>query len=147
MPRFISVAKAATLARVSAKEIRQKIDSSQLSTTRGQIHVDDLIECFPNVLIEEADMLSYVTKIKEESFEAGARKQHGEVSLESLKEQNLKLIVSLEYYRERAQKFEELVLYLREYLEGLQEKLGKSQRILGLIRWIDHKLDEIRRNE
>lgn len=147
MPRFISIAKAASLANVPAKEVQQRIDSKQLTTTRGQIHIDDLIDCFPGVLIEEADMLSFVTKIKEESFEAGARKQHGEISLKSLKDENLKLKINLEYYRERSEKFEELVLYLQEYLEGLQEKLGESQRIKGLIKWIEKRISEIRRND
>ena len=43
--------------------------------------------------------------------------------------------------------FEEMVLYLRDNLEELQQKIGSSQRIEGLINWMDQRLDEIRRND
>ncbi len=74
MPRFVSIAKAALLASVPAKEIQNKIDTNQLAVTRGQIHIDDLIECYPAIRADETDMLSLVAKIKEESFAAGCSK-------------------------------------------------------------------------
>jgi len=147
MPRFVSITKAAFLASVSAKEIQKKIDNQQLTTTRGQIHIDDLIDCYPEVRIEEADMLSLVAKIKAESFATAAAKQHGEMTFESLKHELSKLKANAEYYHERSQKFEEMVLYLRDNLEELQQKIGRSQRIEGLINWMDQRLDEIRRND
>ena len=105
MPRFVSITKAAFLARVSAKEIQKKIDNQQLTTTRGQIHIDDLIDCYPEVRIEEADMLSLVAKIKAELFATAAAKQHGEMTFESLKHELSKLKANAEYYHERSQKF------------------------------------------
>ncbi len=147
MPRFVSITKAALLANVQVKEIQGKINSKILSTTRGQIHLDDLVECYPAVLIEEADMLSLVAKIKEESFAVGAAKQHGEVTYSTLKEELVKQKVNANYYREQSQKFEEIIFQLRENLEVLQQKMGESQRFEGLIHWVDQRLKEIRRND
>ena len=147
MPRFVSITKAASLACVSTKDIKVKIDNKQLVSTRGQIHIDDLIECYPKISIDETDMVSLVAKIKEESFATGAAKQHGEMTLEDMAQEMHKLKASADYYRERSHKFEEIILQLRNNLEELQEKLGKSQRIEGLIHWMDHRLKEIRRND
>lgn len=147
MPRFVSITKAAHLAKVSAKEIQKKIDTQQLDSTRGQIHIDDLVECYPEILVDEADMLSLVAKIKAESFATAAAKQHGEMTFESLKQELNKLKANVDYYHERSQKFEEIILYLRDNLEELQQKMGKSQRIEGLIHWIDQRFKEIRRND
>lgn len=147
MPRFLSITKAAHLANVSAKEIQKKIDTQQLDSTRGQIHIDDLVECYPEIHVDEADMLSLVAKIKAESFATAAAKQHGEMTFESLKQEVNKLKANADYYHERSQKFEEIISYLRDNLEELQQKMGKSQRIEGLIHWIDQRLKEIRRND
>ena len=49
MPRFVSIAKASFLTGVTANEIQNKIDNQQLTSTRGQIHIDDLIECYPKI--------------------------------------------------------------------------------------------------
>ncbi|MGI9227610.1 MAG: hypothetical protein ACR2PU_02345 [Gammaproteobacteria bacterium] len=147
MPRFVSISKAALLASVPAKEIQNKINSKQLTITRGQIHIDDLVECFPEAHVDEADMLSLVAKIKEESFAVGAAKQHGEMSLQDMLQELHKLRASADYYHERSHKFEEIILYLRDNLEDMQIKIGKNQRIEGLIHWMDQRLKEIRRND
>lgn len=147
MPRFLSITKAAHLANVSTKEIQKKIDTQQLDSTRGQIHIDDLIGCYPEINVDEADMLSLVAKIKAESFATAAAKQHGEMTFESLKQELNKLKANADYYHERSQKFEEIIMYLRDNLEELQQKMGKSQRIEGLIHWMDQRLKEIRRND
>lgn len=147
MPHFVSINKAALLAKVQVKEIQGKINSKILSTTRGQIHLDDLVECYPAVLIDEADMLSLVATIKEESFAVGAAKQHSEVTYSTLKEELVKQKINANYYREQSQKFEEIILQLRENLEVLQQKMGESQRFEGLIHWMDQRLKEIRTND
>ena len=73
------------------KKYKRKLINNQLSSTRGKIHVDDFLECYPQAHIEEVDMLSLVEKIKEQSFEDGAAKQHGEVTFASLKQDLKKL--------------------------------------------------------
>ena len=101
----------------------------------------------PEINVDEADMLSLVAKIKAESFATAAAKQHGEMTFESLKQELNKLKANADYYHERSQKFEEIIMYLRDNLEELQQKMGKSQRIEGLIHWMDQRLKEIRRND
>jgi len=147
VPRFISISKAASLAKVQAKEIQEKINNNQLASTRGKIHVDDLLECYPKAHIEEADMLSLVEKIKEQSFERGAAKQHGEVTFASLKQDLRKCKTNLEYYREQSAKYAELILHICENLSDNDDLGSNEQRILRLRQWIDKRLAEINRNE
>ena len=147
MPRFISVSKAASLAKVQAKEIQEKINNKQLAYTRGKIHIDDLIDCYPQVHAEQADMLSLVEKIKEQSFENGAAKQHGEMTFASLKQELLKCKTNAKYYREQSGKYEELILQIRENLSDTEDRGTTEQRIQRLIQWIDKRFNEIQRNE
>lgn len=147
MPRFVSIAKASFLTGVTANEIQNKIDNQQLTSTRGQIHIDDLIECYPKIQIEDTDILSLVAKIKEESFATAVAKQHGEMTFESMQQELRKLKANADYHQERSQKYEEIILYIRDNLEELQHKIGKSQRIEGLINWMEQRLGELRRND
>lgn len=147
MPRFISITKAAQLASVSAKEVQEKIDKNLLATTRGHIHIEDFIDCYPDVRIEETDMLSLVEKIKEESFASGAAKQNPELSYSDLKYELHKNKTNADYYRERSRKYEEMLMHLRNNLEELQQKMGRSQKVQGMIHWMDQRINEIRRNE
>lgn len=147
MPRFISVTKAASLANVQAKEIQEKINNKELASTRGKIHIDDLIDCYPLAHVEQADMLSLVEKIKEQSFESGAAKQHGEVTFASLKQDLKKSKTNVEYYREQSRKYEELILHICENLKDTEDRGTNEQRIRTLQKWIDKRLNEIQRNE
>jgi len=147
VPRFISISKAASLAHVQAKEIQEKINNNQLSSTRGKIHVDDFLECYPQAHIDEIDMLSLVEKIKEQSFEDGAAKQHGEVTFASLKQDLKKSKTNEEYFREQSRKYEELILQICENLNDTKDRRTNEQRIQTLKKWIDKRLSEIQRNE
>lgn len=147
MPQFISITRAAILANVQARDIQEKIDNKQLASTRGKIHTDDLISCYPNANIDEVDMVSLVERIKEQSFEAGAAKQHGEQTLSALKEDLVKYRTNSKYYHEQADKFEDLIAQIKENLVDMQSKDLSEKRIQRLVDWIDKKLGEVRRND
>lgn len=146
MPQFISIARAAILANVKAKEIQEKIDSKQLASTRGKIHTDDLINCFPDANIDEVDMVSLVERIKEESFEAGAAKQHGELTFSALKDDLVKYKTNAKYYHEQAEKFEDLFTQVKDNLIDMQSKELTEKRVQRMIDWLDKRMGEIRRN-
>ncbi len=147
MPQFISITRAAILANVQARDIQEKIDSKQLASTRGKIHTDDLINCYPDANIDEVDMVSLVERIKEQSFEAGAAKQHGEQTLSALKEDLVKYRTNSKYYHEQADKYEDLIAQIKENLLDMQSKELNQKRIQRLLDWIDKKLGEVRRND
>ena len=147
MPRFISVSKAASLAKVQAKEIQEKINNNQLASTRGKIHIDDLVECYPQIHTEQVDMLSLVEKIKEQSFENGAAKQNGEMTFASLKQELQKCKTNAMYYHEQSGKYEELILQICESLSDTEVREATDQRIQRLKQWIDKRFSEIQRNE
>lgn len=108
------------------KKTHGKIDSKISSTTRGQIHLDDLVECYPTLPIDEADILLLVAEIKEELFTVGAVKQHNKVACSTLKEGLVKQNIKVNYHCEQSQKFEKIIYWLRGDLEVLQQKMGKS---------------------
>jgi hypothetical protein len=147
MPRFISISKAALLANVPAKEIQEKINNKQLASTRGKIHIDDLIDCYPQAQIDHADMLTLVEKIKQQSFENGAAKQHGEISFTSLKQDLQKYKINVEYYRDQNRKYEALIHHIQENLSDIDSEEMNKQRVFRLKQWIDKRLSEIQRNE
>jgi len=147
MARFISVSKAASIADVQVKEIQEKINTHKLATTRGKIHIEDLVACYPQVQTEQADMISLVEKIKEQSFESGAAKQHGEVSISSLKKDLQMCKANAEYFREQAEKYEALIHQISENLDDPEERISNEQRDKRLIHWIEKRLAEIQRND
>ena len=147
MPQFISISKAAALANVHAREIQEKINNKQLASTRGKIHLDDLINCYPQAKIDQVDMVSLVEKIKEQSFETGAAKAHGEVSFETLKQEVLKYKTNAKYYHEQANKYEDLIINIQENLVDIQKHNPNDNRAQRLIDWIDKRLQEIHRND
>jgi len=147
MPRFISITKAALLANVQVKDIQEKISNNQLASTRGKIHIDDFIDCYPQAEVEQADMLSLVEKIKEQSFESGAAKQHGELTFSSLKQELQKCKTNAEYYCEQSGKYEELILHICKNLNDAEDKGTSELRIQRLKQWIGKRLAEIQRNE
>ena len=147
VPRFISISKAALLANVPTHEIHDKIEKNVLASTRGKIHIEDLVECFPDIRLEEADMLLFVEKVKEESFAAGAMKEHGIETLSSLRYELKKSKTNEEYYRERANKYEDLILQLNDQLKGLEKKFEDKNRIQRLLNWLEQRLVDIRRND
>ena len=147
MPRFISITKAALIANVQVKDIQDKISKNQLASTRGKIHIDDFIDCYPQAEVEQADMLSLVEKIKEQSFECGAAKQHGELTFAALKQELKNCRTNEKYYRERSGKYEELILHACKTLNDTEGKVINEQRIQRLKQWIEKRLVEIQRNE
>ncbi len=147
MPQFISISKAAALANVLAKEIQEKIDNKQLASTRGKIHLDDLINCYPQAKIDQVDMVSLVEKIKEQSYEAGAAKVHGDVSFAELKQEILKYKANAKYYHEQASKYEDLILHIQENLADIQNRNPDDHRAQRLIDWIEKRMQEIHRND
>ncbi len=69
------------------------------------------------------------------------------MTLEELLQELHKLKASVDYYRERSHKYEEIILQLQDNLEEIQEKFTNSQRFEGLVHWLDQRLKEIRRND
>ena len=97
--------------------------------------------------LDQLDMVALVEKIKEHSFEKGAAKQHGEVSIDTLKRDLQKYKTNANYYREQAAKYEELVTHVQENLMDMQVRSPDDHRPQRLIDWIEKRLNEIQRND
>ena len=140
MGRFVTIAKAAQLIGISTRELQLEIDSGDLPTVRGMIHIDDLADVHPNVNVAEADMVVWVAKIKDESLQHAADKLDHELSKSELHSLLTKLNAELAYQRNKNAVYEALIHEVRYSLKVLQKRSSEPNRIQSIIAWIDQKL-------
>ena len=140
MGRFVTVSKAAALAGVSSRDIQYEIDRGQLPSVRGMVHIDDLTELHPNVAAEEADMVSWVRKIKDSSLQNATEKLDHELTKSELQDMLVKARIEIAYSRKKIEVYEDLLHKLRYSLTVLQKNSSQPNKIQSLISWIDQKL-------
>ena len=139
MGRFVSVHKAAVLAGITARDLQNEIDNGCLPSVRGMVHIDDLTERYPNVCTEDADMVSWVNKIKDSSLQHASEKLTHELTKSELRQLLNKANLELSYQRDKIESYEHLINELRYSLKVLKEKSPEPNRIQSLIAWIDNK--------
>ena len=137
MGRFVTIAKAAQLIGISTRQLQVEIKNGELSTVRGMIHIDDLADVHPNVKVEEADMVAWVAKIKNESLQHAIDKLDHELSKTELRELLLKVNAELAYHRDRHVTYESLIHEIRYSLTVLQKRSTEPNKIQSIIAWID----------
>ncbi len=140
MGRFVSVHKAAALVGIPPRDIQLEIDTGRLPSVRGMVHIDDLTELHPNVCSEDADMISWVNKIKDSSLQHATEKLTHELSKAELRQHLNKANIEVSYQRDKIEAYEQLIHELRYSLQVLKEKSSEPNRIQSLIAWIDKKL-------
>ena len=140
MGRFVTVAKAAQLIGITRRELQVEIDKGELSTVRGMIHIDDLADVHPNVKVEEADMVAWVTKIKNESLQHATEKLDHDLSKSELHQLLIKANTELAYHRDKNTLYESLIHEIRHSLTVLQRRSTEPNKIQSIIDWIDHYL-------
>ncbi len=139
MGRFVTVHKAAALVGITPRDIQCEIDNGRLPSVRGMVHIDDLTEIHPNVRTEEADMVSWVNKIKDSSLKHATEKLTHELSKSELRQLLNKANTELSYQRDKIESYEHLIHELRYSLQVLKEKSSEPNKIQSLIAWIDKK--------
>ena len=140
MGRFVTVSKAAALVGVSAREIQFEIDNGKLPSVRGMVHIDDLTELHPNVAAEEADMVSWVSKIKDSSLQNATEKLDHELTKSELRQMLIRTRTEISYSRDKIEAYEDLLQELKYSLSVLQKNSSQPNKIQSLISWIDQKL-------
>ncbi len=65
MPQLLNLSRAARLAGVTRGELQKKIQKGELTTFEGEIAINDLLRVYPNVELENNEMLDRVAMIKE----------------------------------------------------------------------------------
>ena len=140
MGRFVTVSKAAALVGISSRDIQHEIDRGQLPSVRGMVHIDDLTELHPNVATEEADMVSWVSKIKDSSLRNATEKLDHELTKSELRHMLIKARTEIAYSRDKIEAYEDLLNELRYSLTVLQKTSTQPNKIQSLISWIDQKL-------
>ena len=140
MGRFVTIAKAAHLIGISTRELQLEIDNGELSTVRGMIHIDDLADVHPNIKVEEADMVAWVAKIKNESLQHATDKLDHDLSKSELHKLLVKANTELAYHRDKNASYEALIHEIRYSLTVLQKRSSEPNKIQSIIAWIDQYL-------
>lgn len=139
MGRFLSVHKAAALVGVTPRDLQYEIDNGSLPSVRGMVHIDDLTELHPNVCSEDADMVSWVNKIKDSSLKHATEKLTHDLTKSELRQLLNKANTEISYQRDKIENYEHLIHELRYSLQTLKEKSSEPNKIQSLIAWIDQK--------
>ena len=140
MGRFVTLAKAAQIVGISAKELRSEVESGKLAAVRGMVHIDDLADVHPDANIDAADMVSWVAKIKQVSHQHIEDKQISELTIAELREHIHKTHAELAYQRDRSKKLESLLKEIGFSLQELKQHSPEPNKIQGLIAFIEQKL-------
>ena len=140
MARFVSVSKAAILVGVSSRDIQVEIDNGKLPSVRGMVHIDDLAELHPEVSVEEADMVSWVRKIRDSSLQSATEKLDHELTKRELQKMLARARTEISYSRDKIEAYEHLLNELRYSLTVIQKNSSEPNKIQSLISWIDQKL-------
>ena len=139
MGRFVSVHKAAALVGITPRDLQGEIDNGRLPSVRGMVHIDDLTELHPNVCSEDADMVSWVNKIKDSSLTHASEKLTHQLSKQELKQLLNKANTELSYQRNKIESYEHLIHELRYSLQVLKQSSSEPNKVQSLIAWIDKK--------
>lgn len=140
MGRFVTISKAAHLIGISTRELQIEIEKGELSSVRGMIHVDDLVDAHPDVDIAEVDMVAWVAKIKDDSLQHATEKLEHHLSEAELRELLVKANTELAYHRHKNVNYEAMIHELRYSLVVLQKRSSEPNKIQSLIAWIDKNL-------
>lgn len=140
MTRFVSVSKAAILVGVTSRDIQVEIDNGKLPSVRGMVHIDDLAELHPGVSVDEADMVSWVRKIRDSSLQHATEKLDHQMTKGELQMMLTKARTEIAYSRDKIEAYEHLLNELRYSLTVIQKKSTEPNKIQSLISWIDQKL-------
>ena len=140
MGRFVSVSKAAQLAGISAQEIQAEIENGKLSSVRGMIHIDDLTDVHPNADVDTADMVSWVSKIRQHSFQHIEDKQLSELTTQELRQCLNRANAELAYHRDHNSELESLLRKITYSLDDIKSRSSEPNKIQSLIALIEQKL-------
>ena len=104
------------------------------------VHIDDLAELHPEVSVEEADMVSWVRKIRDSSLQSATEKLDHELTKSELQKMLARARTEISYSRDKIEAYEHLLNELRYSLTVIQKNSSEPNKIQSLISWIDQKL-------
>lgn len=138
---FVTIAKAAQIVGVSAKQIQAEIDRGELSAVRGMIHIDDLADVHPDADMHGIDMVSWVTAIKDNPpTQHTDDKPLRDLTKQELLELLTRTNVEIAYYRDRNSKLDSLLKEICFSLQDLKKKSVEPNKVQSIIALIERKL-------
>ncbi len=142
MARFISVAKAANLIGVSNREMQAIVNQGELPVVKGKIHIDDLIEKYPQVNSADADMLSWVSKIKDAPGQHVSDKPPTELTRDELIVLAARNQKEIAYIKDKCKSYSDMLREIKFSLAELQKESHHPNRVQTIIAWIEKKLSD-----
>ncbi len=142
MARFISVAKAASLIGVSNSAMQTIVSEGELPVVKGKIHIDDLIEKYPHVNSADADMLTWVSKIKDAPGQHVSDKPPSELTRDELIALAARHQKEIAYIKDKCNSYSNTLREIKYSLVELQKESRQPNRVQTMIAWIEKKLSD-----
>jgi len=136
---FVSVAKAASLIGITSRELKAVITKGELKTVKGQIHLDDLAEKYPQVNVEEADMVSWVKTIKKTTNQHVSDKPPSELTRDELIILASRSSKEIAYLKDKLDNSTSLMREIKYSLTELKKDFPAPSRLQTIIDWIESK--------
>ena len=136
---FVTVAKAASLVGITSRELKAAINKGELKTVKGRIHLDDLVEKYPEVNVQDADMVSWVKKIKKTSNQHVSDKPPSELSRDELIILVSRSTKEIAYLKDKLDNSTNLMREIKYSLTELKKDSPIPCRIQTIIDWIESK--------
>ena len=142
MARFISVAKAANLIGVTNSEMQAIVSEGALQVVKGKIHIDDLIEKYPHVNSADANMLTWVSKIKNAPSQHVSDKPPSELTRDELIVLAARQQKEMAYIKDKSKEYADMLREIKYSLVELQKESQHPNRVQTIIAWIEKKLSD-----
>jgi CDP-4-dehydro-6-deoxyglucose reductase, E3 len=143
--RLIDTSRAARLAGVTRGEIERHIASGTLSSFEGKVNMRDLLKIYPEIDDSGRYMFEVVSQIKEDAVGKAIRRRGGEEVQDpaALRREIASLRREAGYYKDRCEKYKQVLTELRPKLIELQKTSEQKSRFGALIAWLTHKTQEV----
>lgn len=140
MIELLDPAKAASLARVSEKEIQAHITSGELQMVRGKIFLADLSALYPHVQPGDSDMQTRTQRTKEDALTKPGLGEEAQWDTDRLVQEIHRLRDEVRHYQIKAEDFKQLILDLDSLLLALKTHDDKNVRIDSAIQWLRSRI-------
>lgn len=142
MARFVTILKAARLIGVSNQEMQAIINQGDLPVVKGKIHIDDLVEKYPQVNSADADIVSWVSKIKDTPSQHVSDKPPSELSRDELVVLAARQQKEIAYIENKCKGYADMLREIKYSLAELQKQSEHPNRVQTIIAWINKKLSD-----
>jgi CDP-4-dehydro-6-deoxyglucose reductase len=122
----VGLSRAARLAGVSRAQLQEHVEAGELETFEGKIRVADLVNLYPDAVVEDESMLHRMATIKEDARQHRGQDDPEPATREELAEELARARRERSHFRERNRALEALI---QDLLGMLQEMAAQGDMV------------------